>query len=288
MDLTQLIQILIFGLVDGSVIAVGAVGLTLSYGITRFINFAYGEFLSYGAFLTLFVSGFGIGLPAAGAIAIAGIGVLGVGVARTFYDPLSDRGPIALLITSIGVSFMLRHLLRAGIGTEARQFDVPLVRPWTVWELHVSPISIGVFIVAVLTMIGIHLLLQRTMLGKKMRATSSNQQLAVVSGINTDSVVARSWFISAAIGALCGILLGLRFPPFRPTMGWDFLIVVFAATILGGIGRPYGAVAGSLIVGVAMSAGSFYVSSEYTFAYAFAILVIALLVRPEGLVRGEF
>src|SRR6056297_1592082 len=117
------LQTVVFGLVEGSVIAVGAVGLTLSYGVTRFINFAYGEFLTYGAYLALFLSGAGLGLsfplPVAALIAVLVVGVLGVGVSRVFFEPLSDRGPLPLLITSIGVAFVLRYLLTAAVGVSA-------------------------------------------------------------------------------------------------------------------------------------------------------------------------
>jgi branched-subunit amino acid ABC-type transport system permease component len=281
------VQTIVYGLVNGSVIAVGAVGLTLSYGVTRFINFAYGEFLTLGAYVALLVVGFGVGLPVAGLVALAAVGVAGVGLARVFYDPLSDRGPLPLLITSIGLAFVLRNGVRAVAGTEARQLPVPLVRPWSLAGIRLTPVEAGIFCTALATMVAVHLLLQRTMLGKRMRATSGNRRLASISGIDTDQVVRRTWFLSSVVGALSGVLLAVQFSPFRPTMGWDFLIVVFAATLLGGIGKPYGAMAGSLVVGVAMSLGTRYVATEYTMAYAFVILVGVLLLKPDGIAGGE-
>jgi branched-subunit amino acid ABC-type transport system permease component len=288
MAISNIIQILLFGLIEGSIIAIGALGLTLSYGVTRFINFAYGEFLTYGAFLTLFLSLAGMPLAVAGLVSALLIGWFGVIVAKVAYEPLTDRGPISLLIASIGVSFLLRNSLRAGVGTSERSYDVPLLQPLSFGDIFIGKVAVGVFIVAIVTLMVLYFVLQKTMLGKKMRATSSNRQLATISGVDTDSLVDKVWFISAGIGGLCGILLALQFSPFRPGMGWNFLIVVFAATILGGIGRPRGAVIGALVVGVAMNLGTFYFSSSYTFAYAFAILVVALLFKPEGIVTGEF
>jgi branched-subunit amino acid ABC-type transport system permease component len=285
--LLGVVQTVVYGLVNGSVIAIGAVGLTLSYGVTRFINFAYGEFLTIGAYVALLVVGFGVGVPLASLVALLVVGVLGVGLARVFYDPLTSRGPLPLLITSIGLAFVLRNGVRAVAGTEARQLPVPLVRPWSVLGLRITPVEVGILVVALATMLAIHLLLQRTMLGKQMRATSGNRQLASIAGIDTDAVVRRTWFLSAVVGALAGVLLAIQFSPFRPTMGWDFLIVVFAATLLGGIGKPYGAMVGALVVGVAMSLGTRYVATEYTMAYAFVILVGVLLVKPEGIAGGE-
>lgn len=284
--LLGVVQTVVYGLVNGSVIAVGAVGLTLSYGVTRFINFAYGEFLTLGAYVALLAVGLGLGVPVAALVALLVVGLLGVGLARVFYDPLSDRGPLPLLITSIGLAFVLRNSVRAVAGTEARQLPVPLVRPWTGFGVRLTPVEAGLLLTALATMLAVHLLLQRTMLGKQMRATSGNRRLAAIAGIDTDSVVRRTWFLSSVVGALSGVLLAIQFSPFRPTMGWDFLIVVFAATLLGGIGKPYGAMVGSLVVGVAMSLGTRYLATEYTMAYAFVILVGVLLLKPEGIAGG--
>ncbi|AHG04852.1 ABC transporter permease [Halobacterium sp. DL1] len=293
MVLDNLLQTVVFGLIEGSVIAVGAVGLTLSYGVTRFINFAYGEFLTYGAYLTVFLAGglFGLSvpLPAAAVLAIVVVGLLGVGVSRVFFEPISNRGALPLLITSIGVSFVLRNLLQGWVGVSARQLPIPLMRRTDYFGLvRLTDLELGVIVVSVVTMLAIHLLLQRTMLGKRMRATSGNRALAEVAGIDTTNVVRQTWFISAGAGAMAGILYAVLFSPFRPGVGFEYLIVVFAATLLGGIGRPYGAMLGAVFIGLAMNFGSTYLSANYTRAYAFIILVGVLLFKPEGIRGGEF
>jgi neutral amino acid transport system permease protein len=290
-DFAGFLQTVVFGLIEGSVISVGAVGLTLSYGVTRFINFAYGEFLTYGAYLALFLSGAGLGvafpLPIAIVVSVAVVGVLGVAVSRVFFEPLSERGPLPLLITSIGVAFILRNVLTAAVGVNAKQLDLPLMRGTRVFGVQATPIEAAVVAVAVVTMLAIHLLLSRTILGKTMRATSGNRDLAEVAGVDTDAVVRKTWFISAAAGALAGVLYAMLFAPFRPTVGFNYLIVVFAATLLGGIGRPYGAMLGAFIVGLATQFGTAYVSADYSAAYAFLILVGVLLVKPDGIRGGE-
>jgi branched-subunit amino acid ABC-type transport system permease component len=293
MSFHDILQVIVFGLIEGSVIAVGAVGLTLSYGVTRFINFAYGEFLTYGAYLTLFLAGglFGLSLPlpAAAVVAIVVVGGLGVAVSRTFFEPIADRGALPLLITSIGVSFILRNLLQGWVGVDARQLPIPLLRRQEYLELvQLTDLELGVVVAGVVTMGAIHLLLQHTMLGKRMRATSGNRLLAEVAGIDTTNVVRQTWFISAAAGALSGVLYAVLFSPFRPGVGFEYLIVVFAATLLGGIGRPYGAMLGAFVIGFVMNFGSTYLSANYTRAYAFLILVAVLLVKPEGIRGGEF
>ena len=293
MSFHDILQVIVFGLIEGSVIAVGAVGLTLSYGVTRFINFAYGEFLTYGAYLTLFLAGglFGLSLPlpAAAVVAIVVVGGLGVAVSRTFFEPIADRGALPLLITSIGVSFILRNLLQGWVGVDARQLPIPLLRRQEYLGLvQLTDLELGVVVAGVVTMGAIHLLLQHTMLGKRMRATSGNRSLAEVAGIDTTNVVRQTWFISAAAGALSGVLYAVLFSPFRPGVGFEYLIVVFAATLLGGIGRPYGAMLGAFVIGFVMNFGSTYLSANYTRAYAFLILVAVLLVKPEGIRGGEF
>jgi len=293
MSFHDILQVIVFGLIEGSVIAVGAVGLTLSYGVTRFINFAYGEFLTYGAYLTLFLAGglFGLSLPlpAAAVVAIVIVGGLGVAVSRTFFEPIADRGALPLLITSIGVSFILRNLLQGWVGVDARQLPIPLLRRQEYLGLvQLTDLELGVVVAGVVTMGAIHLLLQHTMLGKRMRATSGNRSLAEVAGIDTTNVVRQTWVISAAAGALSGVLYAVLFSPFRPGVGFEYLIVIFAATLLGGIGRPYGAMLGAFAIGLAMNFGSTYLSANYTRAYAFLILVAVLLVKPEGIRGGEF
>ena len=293
MGLDTFLQAVVSGLIEGSVIAVGAVGLTLSYGVTRFINFAYGEFLTYGAYLTVFLAGglFGVSLPlpAAAVVATVVVGALGVAVSRTFFEPISDRGALPLLITSIGVSFILRNLLQGWVGVDARQLPIPLLRRQDYFGLfQLTHLELGVIAASVVTMLTIHLLLQRTMLGKRMRATSSNRSLAKTAGIDTTSVIRQTWFLSAAAGALAGVLYAVLFSPFRPGVGFEYLIVIFAATLLGGIGRPYGAMLGAFCIGLAMNFGSTYLSANYTRAYAFLILVGVLLLKPEGIRGGEF
>ncbi|MEF8784177.1 MAG: branched-chain amino acid ABC transporter permease [Haloarculaceae archaeon] len=292
LDVAEFLQAVVFGLVEGSVIALGAVGLTLSYGVTRFINFAYGEFLAYGAYFALFLSGawFGMSLPlpVAAVVAVVLVGGLGVVVSRVFFRPISDRGGLPLLITSIGVAFILRYLLTASVSAEARQLPVPLMRPVELFGVGITPLELAVVSVSAVSMLGVHLILTRTMLGKTMRATSGNRSLAEVAGIDTQGVIRRTWFISAAAGGLAGILYAVLFAPFRPTFGFGYLIVVFAATLLGGIGRPYGAMLGAVLIGLIISLGSTYLSASYDQAYAFLVLVGVLLFRPEGIRGGEF
>lgn len=286
--MTELLQTLIFGIATGAVISLSAVGLSLSYGVTRFINFSYGEFLTLGAYLTVLFVGLGLPLPAAILVGMLAVGVTGVVLARIFFDPLMRRGFLPLLVTSVGLAFVLQNLVRMIAGSNPIRFPLPLMRPWHVGALFVPKIPVLVVAVALAAMLFTHLLLTFTRIGKMMRATSDNPALARASGIATARVLAATWFLSAAIGALGGVLLAMTQIALQPVMGWSFLLVVFAAVLLGGIGNPYGAMLGSLIVGLGIELGTSYLSPDYGHAFAFAILVLVLLIRPSGLLRGAF
>ena len=284
--LVELLQTAIFGLATGGVIAVGAVGLTLSYGVTRFINFSYGEFLTLGAFLTFVLVGLGLSLVPAALLASLLVGLAGVLIARVFCEPLAARGPFPLLITSVGVAFALQNLLRMIFGSDPKRFPMPLLRPWHLGDLFIPKAQAGVLGVALLCMLGVYLLLRYTMLGKMMRAASDNEDLARVSGISTRQVVRLTWLVSSLIAGLAGVLLAITQVSIRPVMGWSFLLVVFAATLLGGIGRPYGGMLGALVVGLGIEFGTTFISADDSQAFAFAILVLVLLFRPRGLLGG--
>ncbi len=286
--MTALLQTLLFGLATGAVISLSAVGLSLSYGVTRFINFSYGELLTLGAYLTFVAVSFGLSLPLAAAVGMVVVGIVGVLLARVFFDPILKRGFLALLVTSVGLAFVLQNVVRMIFGSSPERFPLPLMRPWRVGELIVPKVPVLVISIALVTMLAVHLMLRFTRMGKMMRATSDNGPLARASGIVTSRVLSTTWFISAAIAALGGVLLGMTQLSLQPIMGWSFLLVVFAAVLLGGIGNPYGAMLGALIVGLGIELGVAYIAPDYGYAFAFLLLVVVLLVRPRGLLKGSF
>jgi neutral amino acid transport system permease protein len=284
---TTFVQAVFNGLVDGAAIALAALGLTLSYGISRFINFAYGEFLTLGAFVAVFLSGTGLPVPLAILAGSVIVGVLGVGINTGLYRPLQEYGPVPLLITSFGVAFVLRTTLRGIVGSQGYTFDIPLLRPIEVAGVFFPVLDLVILAVGAVVLVLVYLLLTKTVLGIKMRAISGDRDLARVSSIDVERIGSYTWFVSAGIGALAGGLLALRLQPFTPSLGWELLLVVFAATILGGIGRPLGATIGAVLIGLTMSLGTTYLSSSYTTGYAFVVLLGVILVRPEGILRGE-
>ena len=281
-----LVQTLIFGLALGGVIAISAVGLTLSYGVTRFINFAYGEFLTLGAYLTIALASAGLGLLPSVAVSVLLVGASGVVMARVFYDPLMRRGLLPLIVTSVGLAFVLDNLVQMFAGSNPERFPVPLMRPWNFGQIFVPREQVFTLAVALLAMLSVHLLLRYTMIGKKMRAVADDPDLARAAGIRAARVLSATWFASAAIGALGGVLLAVTQVTIDPGMGWHFLLVVFSAVLLGGIGSPYGAMVGGLVIGLAVELGATYVAADYAYSFAFVVLIVVLILRPSGLAGG--
>ncbi|WP_440997974.1 branched-chain amino acid ABC transporter permease [Arhodomonas sp. SL1] len=304
-----MIQILIDSLIRTSELALLAVGLTMVYDVLRFPSFAHVDFGTVGAFLALAIS---VSLPlgpafsiVVGAVfAMVVVGLLGVASDRLVFSRLRTGSPILLMITSFGVGIVLRYTAQAIWGASPHSFPLPLVRPWVIGDGRISPDNAAIIAVAVVAMLALHLMLNRTTLGIAMRATADNPSLSEASGIYTERVIRVVWFIGAALAALGGITLGLA-TQIQPNMGYEIMLPVFAAAILGGIGNPYGAVLGAAVVGFAENVGlainwgalfSLFgmVDAEYVFipvgfkpAIPFTLLIIMLLLRPQGLLGGR-
>jgi branched-chain amino acid transport system permease protein len=263
-------KVLVNGTVLGSVYALGAIGVTLVFGILRFAHFAHGDMMTMGAFiafaLTAILATFGfhtfwplgfIVLPLA--MPIAALAALGID--RAFYQPLRVRGakPVTLLIASIGVTLMLQGLIRLFFGVDNRsffdsepkhilKFDLPFVgatRPITMSEPQVLLIAVTVVVV-----VALHLFLTRSRLGKGMRAMADNPDLARVTGINTREVIRATWIIAGGLACLAGTMLALDVS-LKPDLAFNIVLPIFAAAIVGGLGQAYGAIAGGFLVGFA-------------------------------------
>ncbi|WP_439548212.1 branched-chain amino acid ABC transporter permease [Falsiroseomonas sp.] len=302
-----MLQLIADGLVVGSVISLGAVGLTLTYSILRFANFGQGEFLTWGAYLavsalslTLAVTGagvmepiepfsFGWQLPVAMVASAALTAMLALVLDWALFARLRRTGSaITLVIASFGAALALRNLLQFLYGTLPEyytreiQIAIRLVPRDTLGGLRVTPDQMLVLGVTAAAVIGLHLLLTRTTLGRAMRATAQNPALARVAGVDVEGVVRATWVIGAGLAAVAGVMAGLV-GQIRPGLGFELLLPLFAAAILGGIGSVWGAVAGGLIVGLAESFSVPLFGAEYRLATAFLVLIAILLLRPRGL-----
>jgi len=301
-----MLQLIADGLVVGSVIALGAVGLTLTYSILRFANFGQGEFMTWGAYLAVSALAFVLAMTGGGVmeplgpfsfgwqliVAMVLAAVLTAGLALVvdwlLFRRLRRGNAITLVIASFGAALALRNLVQFLYGTLPEyytreiQIAIRLVPRDVMGGLRVTPDQMLVIGLTVGLMVALQLLLTRTTLGRAMRATAMNPALARVAGVDTDAVIRATWVIGAALAAVAGVFAGIV-GQIRPMLGFDLLLPLFAAAILGGIGSVRGAVAGGYIVGLAESLSVPLVGAEYRAATAFVVLIGILLVKPTGL-----
>lgn len=279
----EVLQVLIFGIVLGSIITLGAIGLSLLFGILRFANFAHGDMMTVGAYLALvFVTGLGWPIYAAFPMALAGGAAIAVAIDRVLYKRLRRTAPVILLISSFGVALMLRSLVQLIWGPQSLVYDPEIQFPLQIFGLHIKPDHLVILAGVIILVILLHLFLQYTKMGKAMRAMSDNMDLAEITGIETERVIMWTWALGAALAAGAGIFLAMD-TRLQPFMGWNMLLPVFAAAIMGGIGRPYGAIAGGMTVGIAEEMSTLFFSPAYKSAVAFTLMIIILVVRPTGL-----
>ncbi len=281
------LQIVIYGIVLGSIIALGAIGVSLIFGILRFAHFAHGDLMTLGAYFALAgVAGMNMPMFAAFGLALAATALVAVGIDRALYSRLQQVSPIILLISSVGVALMLRSLIQMIWGPDNEIYQSGISMPWTFAGLRIQPTQVMIVGGAAGLMLLLHLFLQHTRFGKAMRAMSDNPDLARLSGINTQRVVILTWIIAGVLAAAAGIFLGMD-TRLHPIMGWKLLLPVFAAAIFGGIGKPYGAVAGALVIGLAQEMSTLILPAAYKPAVAFALMVIILVWRPTGIFGGK-
>ncbi|HEY9749889.1 MAG TPA: branched-chain amino acid ABC transporter permease [Allocoleopsis sp.] len=283
----QLAQLLVNGIAVGSIIALAAVGLTLTYGILRLANFAHGDFLTLGAYFTLLANSFGINIWLSVVLGIIGTVLAVLLTEKLLWSPMRDRraSSTTLIIISIGLALFLRNGIILFWGGGNQNYDLPVAAAVNVLGIRIAYYRLIVVGLAILAILGLHYLLQNTKIGKAMRAVADDIDLARVSGINVDQVVIWTWVIAGSLTALGGGMYGL-ITAVRPNMGWFLILPMFAAVILGGIGNPYGAIAGALVIGIAQEVSTYWLPTEYKLGVALLIMVLVLLVRPQGLFKG--
>jgi neutral amino acid transport system permease protein len=283
----RLAQLFVNGLSVGSIIALAAIGLTLTYGILRLSNFAHGDFMTLGAYMTLLVNSIGVNLWLAMGIG-AVITVLGVLLTEVLiWSPMRSRRATSttLVIISIGLALFIRNGIILFWGGSNQRYNLPVAEAFSVLGVRIPFYDIVVMVMAVIAIAGLHYLLQNTRIGKAMRAVADDLDLARVTGIKVDRVILWTWIIAGSLTALSGSMLGLV-EAVRPNMGWFLILPLFAAAILGGIGNPYGAIAGALVIGIAQEVSTYWLRAEYKLAVALAIMVLVLLFRPQGIFKG--
>lgn len=278
-------QQMINGLSLGSIYALIALGYTMVYGIIKLINFAHGDIYMVGAFIGYtMIHSFGMGFFPALITAMALSALLGVLIERIAYKPLRHATRIAVLITAIGVSYLLQNGMLYFYGAEVRSF--PQVVDNTLFEvagLQVSRIQLLIFATTLVLMVLLQLIVQKTKMGKAMRAVSTDASAAKLMGINVDNVISFTFFLGSALAGAAGVLVGLYYNTIDPMMGVAPGLKAFVAAVLGGIGFIPGAVLGGFTIGVIETLVSAYGNSMIRDAVVYGILIIILIIRPAGI-----
>lgn len=281
----DLLQTTINGIASGSIYALGAIGLSLVYAILKLVNFAHGDFMTLGGYAAFAVN-VTLGMPLVVAIvaAIAAVAVLGLVTEEVIWRPMRRRGAglMQMLLLSIGLAFVLRNLILMAWTGDSRKLAVDDTASYDIGIGRVSLLQVLVIGIAAVALIAVGLLLTRTYVGKSMRALSDSFDLAEVSGIDTRRVVTYTWILGGGLAGLAGVLAAV-FTTLTPNMGWTLLLGIFAAIILGGIGNPFGALVGGLALGLVQEWSTNFVEPTYKEAIGFAVLILALLFRPNGL-----
>jgi branched-subunit amino acid ABC-type transport system permease component len=276
-----------FGLVTASVIAVAAVGLSLQFGITNYINFAYGDFMALGAYLAWELNAgllhWNIWVAMIGGSLL--VGVFAVLVNQFIFAPFARRFEriFYVLIVTFALSLVILSLVTSIWGADVKRFNMATQNPLHIGPFLLSVDQLVVVGIGLVLMVAIHLLLTLTRLGKSMRAMSDSTTLAMTSGIDTRMITTITWFLTGIMAGLAGVVLGITSSSITPSFGETFLFVIFAAVIVGGVGSVYGAILGAAVIGFVTEISAVFINPAYKLDTAFVVLILVLLFRPSGI-----
>ena len=283
--LEQILQQLANGLILGSVYALLALGYTMVYGIIKLINFAHGDIYMIGAFMGYYlINTLHLNFFVALILSMVGTAILGVVIEFLAYRPLRNSTPIAALITAIGVSFLLEYGMVFFVGANTRSFPqvIETVR-YTIGPVSISNIQLMILGISILLMVGLQFIVQKTKMGKAMRAVSVDSDAAQLMGINVNRTISFTFALGSALAGAAGVLIALYYNSLEPLMGMTPGIKSFVAAVLGGIGIIPGAALGGFVIGLLETFATAVGLSDFRDAIVYAILIIILLVRPAGI-----
>jgi branched-chain amino acid transport system permease protein/neutral amino acid transport system permease protein len=274
-----------FGLITASILAVAAVGFTLQFGVTNILNLAYGDVMAATAFVGYLLTRSGVNIWVALAAGALFGAAFSVALNRALYTPFVRHGTalFGMIIVTIAVSLIIQNGLQAIFGATFFSLRMSQGRSYHLGSLIFTSAQLGIIGIAVVAMLAVHMLLSRTKLGKAMRATATDPELARSCGIATDRVIDATWLLSGALCGIAGIALVMNITSFTSTTGGASLIPIVAAAVLGGVGQPYGAMLGALVIGVTSEVAAALISPDYKQTAAFLILIAVLLLRPQGI-----
>jgi neutral amino acid transport system permease protein len=280
----RLIQHILFGTVTGSILVLASLGFTMVERLDNFVNISHGQLLAIGAyFMLLFYNILGWGFIISVVLTVLVTALMGLLVYQAFFKPILHFGIVTIIITSAGVGTILNGAIEYIGGPGAHVLGLPIFKVLKIGGVSlISKDYMSIIVVGILSIMIIQLFLQKTKMGKAFRAVSSNRMLAETKGINLDSLSTLVWMLAGGTAGLAGILLGVV-GSLTPDMGWNQTMFIMSVAVLGGLGNIYGIMIASFIVGLAMDVGILIFPSGYRPALAFAIIIIALLIKPEGI-----
>src|SRR5437868_8534473 len=260
-----------------------ALAVTLLFGVLKFPNFAVGAMMTVAAYMAFALNAqLGWPLLVASGVAAVAMGFACIAIDHVTFKPLRSRGAITLMVASLGLGFILENIARFAYGNTARSFVIELARPFRFADLRMNREQMITIAVASAAMLLMYVLLTRLPMGRAMRAVADNPALALVRGIESPRVIRWTWFIAGCLLAVGGVLIGMD-RALEPPMGSNYLIAVFAAAILGGLGSPLGAFAGALVIGVVRELSTLVIAPNYRVGVPLVAIAIILIFRPQGL-----
>jgi branched-subunit amino acid ABC-type transport system permease component len=278
-----------FGLLTAAVLAVAAVGFTLQFAVTNVLNLAYGGVMIVAAYVAYAVNQAGVNIWICAFAGIAAGAVLSLLLNNGIYRPFQRRGtpPVSLVIVSLGLTLILEFGTQAIAGPTNVSYTMSQGATVSAGSFQLTVAQIALIAISLVTMAIMHVVIRFTRLGKAMRATAANRDLARNCGIRTDRVVMATWLITGSLCGLAGVVFGMDSGTFGATSTDIFLVLILAAVFLGGPGEPYGAMLGALVIGMATEVSAAFIVSDYKYVVAFVILIAMLVVRPTGLLGAR-
>ena len=284
----QFLQQMINGLSLGSIYALIALGYTMVYGIIKLINFAHGDIYMLGAFTAFYATTFfHLNFFVALIIAMLLCGVLGVVIERIAYKPLRHATRITALITAMGVSYVLEYTMQYFAGSDVKTFPTDLLEntAFSLGGVRITMMQIYIFVITIILMVLLTYIVNKTKMGRAMRAVSVDEDAAKLMGINVDTTISFTFFLGSCLAGVAGVLVGVYYNSINPLMGMTPGLKAFIAAVFGGIGNIPGAMIGGLFIGIAETLVTAYGSSLYKDAIVYVILILVLILKPDGLLR---
>lgn len=277
-----MIALLWYGVLTAMVLTMGSMGLTLIYGLLHFPNLAHADYLIFGAYMYYVgLAMLNLDIFSASVFAIFTSIALGFTCHKLLFS--SKRGAATLTIFAFGLSFILRESIRLFFGSDIKKFPVQITAPMDFGVVKITMNQLYIVALTLISVLFLHVILKYTRTGKAMRALSDNPDLAEISGVKVKSLINQLWILVMAYAAMGGLCVGIECGFLYPDMGPPLAIYLYAAIVVGGLGNPYGALLGSLIVGLSMELSTLFIPPQYKVAVAFTILLIFLFVRPQGI-----